>query len=577
MRNLEIAKIFYEIADLLEMKEIEFKPRAYERAARTLESIDKDIADIYKQKRLKGLEALPGIGESIALKIEEYLKTGKIKDHQKLKREVPVDIGELTAIEGLGPRMVKVLYKKLKIKTLADLEKAAKAGKIRNLAGFGLKTEENILQGIGFVKKSRGRFLLGLIFPVVEEIIAGLKSLKEVKQISSAGSVRRMKETIGDVDILVTTSKPKKIVDYFTKLPEVVKVWGQGPTKVSVRMKQGFDVDIRIVKEESFGSALQYFTGNKDHNIATRKIAQAKGLKLNEYGIFKGKRRIGGKTEKEVYKILGLRYIEPEMRQNNGEIEAARKGQLPHLIDYKDLKGDLQCHSKGSDGSNTIEEMVEAARKLGYQYLAITDHIGSLRIAGAMSDKEILSQMKKIDRLNEKFKKKKINFTVLKGAEVNIKPDGSLDAREKILSKLDIVLAGIHSHFKMPKDKMTKRIIRAMENPWVDIIVHPTGRLIFQRDAYPLDMEKIFSVAQKTDTALEIDAYPTRLDLKDSDVRRAVERGVKLTISTDAHNSNQLSLIYLGIATARRGWAQKKDILNTKPLNQLLKSFKKPR
>jgi DNA polymerase (family 10) len=569
MRNLELAKIFYEIADLLDMQGVEFKPRAYEKAARVLESLEKDVAEIYQQGGLRALEELPGVGKSIALKIEEFIKTGQIKDAQRLKKKCPVDIKDLTAIEGLGPKMIKVLYQKLKIKNLKGLEKAAKAGKIRKIEGFGQKSEENILQGIAFVKRTKGRFLLGLILPTVRGIIKDLEDLKEVQRVSVAGSVRRMKETIGDVDILATSDQPAKVMDFFVRMPEVVKVWAKGPTKSSVRLREGLDCDLRVIKKESFGAALQYFTGNKDHNIVTRRLAQNQGLKLNEYGVFKGKKRIAGRTEKEVYQAIGLPYIEPELRENAGEIEAALAGQLPKLISYNNIKGDCHCHTDWSDGSQTIEGMAKAAQKMGYQYLAITDHVGQLKIAGGLDEKRLLAQMKEIDKINKKFK----NFKILKGCEVNIKKDGSLDIKDEVLAKLDVVVAAIHSSFKMDKEAMTQRLIRAMENPQVDIIAHPTGRVLFQREAYQFDFDKVLQVAKRTKTALEINAYPDRLDLRDVDIRKAIEAGVKLVISTDAHNENQLHFIELGLATARRGWAEKKDIWNTQSITDLLKNF----
>jgi DNA polymerase (family 10) len=567
MRNLELAQIFYQMADLLDMKEVSFKPRAYEKVARVLESLEKDVGEIYQEGGLEALEKIPGVGEGIAQRIEEFIKTGRIKDYEKLKKECPVDLESLTAIEGLGSKKIKVLYKKLKIKNLKDLEKAAKAGKIRKLAGFGEKSEKNILQGIAFVKAGKGRFLLGLILPVVRQIIDDLKQLPEVGKISVAGSVRRMKETIGDIDILITSAKPEKVMDFFVQMPEVVKVWAKGPTKSSVRLKGGFDCDLRVIRKESFGAALQYFTGSKDHNILTRRIARQKGLKLNEYGVYKGKKRIAGQTEKEVYQAIGLPYIEPELRTNTGEIETALTGKLPKIIGYDDIKGDLHCHTDWSDGMETIEQMARAAKKIGYQYLAITDHTGQLKIAGGLDERRLLAQMAEIDRINKKFK----DFKILKGCEVNIKNDGSLDIKDEVLAKLDIVVASIHSSFKMDKATMTKRLVRAIENPHVDIIGHPTGRVIFQREGYQFDFDKVLQAAKKTKTALEINAYPDRLDLRDMDVRKAVETGVKLVISTDAHNISQFHFIELGIAQARRGWAEKKDIWNTRSLRDLLK------
>jgi len=582
MKNIELAQIFYQMADLLEMKEEDtfFASRAYNKAARVLESLEKDVGEIYQEGGLGALQKIPGIGQGLASKIEEFIKTGKIKAYQKLKKESPVDLDSLTLVEGLGPRKIKVLYKKLKIRNLKDLEKAAKANKISKLEGFGEKSEKNILQGIVFVKASKGRFLLGLILPVVRQIISYLEKLPQVGKISVAGSIRRMKETIGDVDILVTSSKPEKVMDFFVKMParhradsgaghEVVKVWAKGPTKSSVRLKGGFDCDLRVIKKQSFGSALQYFTGNKDHNILTRRLARQKGLKLNEYGLFRGKKRMAGRTEKKVYQAIGLPYIEPELRTNTGEIEAALAGQLPKIIGYDTLKGDCHCHTDWSDGLETIEQMAKAAKKMSYQYLVITDHAGFLKIAHGLDEKRLLEQMAEIDKVNQRISRIKI----LKGCEVDIKDNGSLAIKDEILAKLDLVVAAVHSGFKMNKKDMTKRLLRAINNPHVDIIAHPTGRVIHKREGYSLDFGQIFKAAKETKTALEINAYFNRLDLKDTDVRQATEAGVKLVIGTDAHSANHLPMIELGIAQARRGWAEKKDILNTKPLKEFLKSF----
>ena len=571
MRNLELAQIFYRMADLLEMKEAAFfESRAYNKVARILESLEKDVADIYKEGGLEALGKIPGVGKGIVLKIEEFVKTGRVKGYQKLKKECPVELDSLMKVEGLGAKRIKVLYKKLKIRNLKDLEKAAKAGKIGKLDNFAEKSEKNILQAIVFVKASKGRFLLGLILPKVRQIISELEQLPEVGKISMAGSVRRMKETIGDIDILITSAKPQKIMDFFVNRPDVVKVWAKGSTKSSVRLKEGFDCDLRVIKKESFGAALQYFTGSKDHNILTRRIAQKKGLKLNEYSVFKGKKKIAGQTEKQVYQAIGLSYIEPELRTNTGEIEAALANQLPKLIGYNDIKGECQCHTDWSDGAETIEQMAQAAKKMGYQYLVITDHAGFLRIANGLDEKRLLKQMTEIDRINKRLS----GIKIIKGAEVDIKKDGSLAIKDEVLAKLDVVLGAVHSSFKMTKTDMTKRLIRAIKNPHLNIIAHPTGRVIQRREAYQLDFEQIFKAAKENKTALEINAHFNRLDLKDTDVRQAIKAGVKLTISTDAHSSNQFPMMELGIATARRGWAEKKDILNNRSLTDFLKFFR---
>lgn len=582
MTNQELAKIFYEIALYLEMQDVAFKPQAYEKAAASIESLADDVGKIYEKEESAGLRKIPFVGQGLAEKIEEYLKTGKIKEYLELKKKTPVEIGELTGVEGVGPKTVRDLYKLLKIKNLKELEAAAKAGKIRDLPRFGLKKEQNILESIEFLKKTGGRFLLGDIFPIVGEIEEKLKSLKEVKKISPAGSLRRMKETIGDVDFLVISDNPEKVMDYFVSLPGVVKIWGKGKTKASVRMEMGFDMDIRVVPEKSYGSALQYFTGSKEHNIALRRIAIGKGLKLSEYGLFKGGsagwRLIAGKTEEEIYEKLGMDYIEPEMRENTGEIELSQKHRLPKLINYGEIKGDLQIQTDWSDGANSIEECAEEAMRLGLEYIVITDHSKRLAVAHGLDEKRLLEQMKEIDKINAKLQAKSAGrrkkFRVLKGTECDILKDGSLDLADEILEKLEVVGAAIHSHFDLPKAEQTKRLIRAMENKNVDIIFHPTGRIINRRKPYEIDIDAIIKTAKRTGTVLEIDAYPNRLDLKDEHVKKCVEAGVKLSIDSDAHSASHMAYLNFGVSQARRGWAEKSDIINCWPVEKMLKMLK---
>jgi len=574
MRNQEIAKIFYGIASYLETESVAFKPYAYEKAAINLETLEEDVEEIYKKGGLKALKSLPGVGKSIAGKIEEYLKTNKIKYYEQLKKKMPFNLEEIIAVEGMGPQKAKVLYQKLGIKNIKDLEKAAKAGKIARLFGFGEKTEKNIIEGIAFLKRSKGRFLLGEILPKAKEVYEELKSLKEVEGIDYCGSLRRMKETIGDVDFLVVSRKPQIVMDFFVSLPGVIKIWGKGNTKASVRMREGFDMDIRVVPKRSYGSAIQYFTGSKEHNIVTRKIAIDKGLKLSEYGLFRGSKMIGGENEKEIYKKLGMEWMPPELRENQGEIEAALRHELPEIVSYKDIKGDLHCHSDWDGGSNSIKEMAEAAQKMGYEYIGIADHTKFLRIEHGLDEKQLVQQRKEIDKLNKKFQVSSFKFQVLQGCEANILFDGSIDIKDEALKKLDFVIAGVHSSFKMEKTKMTERIIRAMKNPHVDIISHPTGRLLKRRDEYQIDFDKILKVAKGTGTILEINSYPERLDLNDQNIRRAKTAGVKMVINTDSHRKDQLRFIEFGVSQARRGWAEKEDIINTQPLDKLLKFFK---
>ncbi len=577
MNNQKLAKIFYEIATYLEMQDVAFKPQAYEKAALGLETLTEDVSEIYKKQGIKGLKEISGVGQNIAEKIIEYLKTGKVKEYQALRKKMPVDLGGLTSVEGIGPKIVRDLYKNLKVKNLHDLEKAARAGKIRDLPHFGLKTEQNILESITFLKRSKGRFLLGEILPTVYEIIAQLGNLKEVKEVSEAGSVRRKKETIGDVDVLITSSNPKRVIDYFSSIPDVIKIWSKGPTKASIRLKEGFDVDLRVLPDKQYGSALQYFTGSKEHNIVLRKIAIDKGLKLNEYGLFRGSKMIAGKNEKEVYSALKMAYIEPEMRENTGEIEAAIAKKLPKIISYKDILGDLHCHSHWGmgKGKKNIEEMIKMAKIMGYQYLGISDHTKFLRIEHGLGEKQLADQRKVISRLNKSFIVHRSSFRVLQGCEANIMADGSIDIKDESLAKLDYVIAGAHSQFKMSKEEMTERIIKAMKNPNVDIISHPTGRILQHRDEYEIDFDRILKVAKGTGTILEINANPYRLDLKDSNIKKAKKAGVKMIINTDSHQSNQMKFMEYGIAQARRGWAEKKDIINAWPLKKFLSLLKK--
>jgi len=578
MKNQELAKIFNDMARFLEMDNVAFKPYAYQRAALSLDGLSEDIGDIYRKGGIKALMSIPGIGKAIADHIEEYLRTGKIKHYENYKKKLPLKIDELMKVEGLGPQKIKVLYQKLGVKDLKGLAKAVKSHKIAPLFGFGEKTEKNILQGLEFLKRDKGRFLLGYIMPTIREIYKKLENLKEVEQISLAGSLRRRKETIGDADILVVSEKPEKVMDFFVKLDGIEKIWGKGGTKASVRMREGFDIDLRVLPKKSYGAALQYFTGSKEHNIIIRRMAIEKGLKLSEYGVFKGKKQIAGATEEDVYKAIGLPYIEPELRENEGEIEAALQGKLPKVIGYKDIKGDLHCHSDWDGGENSIEEMAKAAIDLGYEYIGISDHTKFLRIENGLNEKQLLKQHKKIEQLNSKFKIQNSKFRILHGCETNILNDGSVDIKDEVLEKLDYVIAGVHSSLKMEKAEMTERIIKAMQNKNIDIIAHPTGRLIGKRDEYQLDFDKIMEVAKKTGTILEINASPYRLDLNGFNIRRAKgpkgSLGVKMIINTDSHRKEQLNLMEYGIGQARRGWAEKSDIINTNSAEKLLEYFK---
>ena len=569
MKNIEVAELLNEIADYLEFANEPFKVRAYRKAALVIEGLSEDIGRVWKENRLMDL---PGIGEGIAKKIDDFLKNNKSEYLKGLKKATPVDMEGLGKIEGVGPKTIMKLYKQLKVKTVADLEKVAKQGKIQKIKGLGPTVQQNILKSIEFARKTSERVPLGFALSSAEEVVRILKACKYVQKVSIAGSTRRMKETIGDIDILATSKAPEKVIDFFTKMPNVADVLAKGPTKSSIRLKEGIQVDIRVLDDNIFGAALLYFTGNKEHNIILRKIAIEKGLKLSEYGLFdkKTNKLIAGKTEEDVYKKLGLVYIEPEIREDEGEIDAAGKNRLPKLIGYNDIKGDLQMHTKWSDGNNTIEEMAIAAKRLGYGYICITDHVGKLAIAHAMDEKRVIEQRKEIDRVNKRIS----GIVVLQGVEVNITGDGTLDMPDKVLKQLDVVVASIHSGFKNPKEKITKRMLKAMENENVDIIAHPTGRLITKRQSYEIDLDKVFGAAKNTNTIMEINSYPERMDLRDAHVRAAVKSGVKLVISTDAHNMDQLHFMKLGIGTARRGWATKNDIINTRSLKDMIRMLK---
>lgn len=572
MINHNLAKILSEMSVLLEMKGENFKPQAYEKAAHSIEMLEQDAREIYKDGGVKALEDIPGVGKGIAERIEEYIKTRHIKDYDKLKKQIPIKIDELSAVEGIGPKMILRLYKELGIKTRAQLEKAAKERKLEKIEGFGKKTEDNILRSIGFLKKEHGRFILGFVMPQIRAMLEKVKKVNGVEKAEFAGSIRRMQETIGDLDILVISKKPSEVTDFFVSMPEVESVYSKGNTKSSVRLNFGMDADLRVLSPESFGAALQYFTGDKYHNIQLREIAIRKGYKLNEYGLYKADKLIAGKTEEEIYEKLGFEWIPPEIRTNNGELEAAASSKLPKLIGYDELRGDLQIQTDWTDGEHSILEMAKAAEKLGLEYICITDHTKSLAMTGGNDEKGLIKEMAEIDKVNRELESSK--FKVLKGAEVNIIKDGSLDIDDKTLSKLDVVGAAVHSHFNLSEKDQTERIIRAMENPNVDIIFHPTGRIIQRRDAYKVDMDALFEVAKRTGTVMEIDAFPDRADLKDEYIRKAVDMGVKLSIDSDAHSIQHFSYLEYGIAQARRGWAEKKNIINTSSRQDMLKLLK---
>jgi DNA polymerase (family 10) len=570
LKNLELSRIFEQIAKILKIKgENPFKIRAYEKITLVLENLPIDIETIYQQG---GLNNIPGVGTGIAKKIEEFLTTGNLEYYEKLKETIPTGVIELLDIPEVGPKTAKLLYEQLGIDNIDKLEKAVREHQIKDLPGMGKKSETNILRGIELYKRRKGRFLLGRALPLAEEIVESLGQLKETNKISFAGSLRRKKETIGDIDILVTSQNPEKIMRTFTSLPQVREILAEGPTKSSIITNDDLHIDVRVVEPISFGAALQYFTGSKAHNIKLRELALKRNLKINEYGVFEVEsgNRIAGEKEEEVYQALNLPFIPPELREDRGEIEAAQENKLPQLIEYSQIKGDLHLHTKWSDGAHTIRQMAEAAQKIGYKYIAITDHSQSLKFAGGLIEERLREQVEEIQKLNQELK----DFTILSGIEVDIKSDGSLDFSDEILSKLDVVIAAIHSGFKQESKIITERIIKAMQNRFVNIIAHPTGRLIGYRESYQVDINEMMEVAAKTGTILEINSYPERLDLNDIYCRMAKEKGVQLAIETDAHSIEGLTFMDLGVAVARRGWLEEKEVINTLPLDKLLKRLK---
>ncbi len=560
-KNREIASIFNKIADALEFRgENPFRVVAYRKAARILEELAEDIEELARSDRLKNL---PGIGEGMAKKIEEYLKTGKMKKYFEATRGIPETLLELLNIQNLGPKTLALANKQLGVKDLNDLKKVIQDGSLAKLPQMGEKKVENIRKGIELYERSRERLSIAVAEGIAQNVIDYLKKNAPVSNISPAGSLRRWKETIGDIDILVTGKDNKKITEVFTKFPDAEQVISAGETKSSIIVKGGIQVDIRIVERKSFGAALQYFTGSKAHNVKLRSIAVSKKLKLNEYGLFQGEENIAGEKEEDIYKALGLQWIPPEMREDRGEIELALQKKIPSLVEFSDIRGDLQMHSNYSDSSAKIEELVLFAQNMGYEYVLITDHSRSAKYAHGMELERLYKQWEEIDLLNRKYR----DIRILKGIEVDILPNGKLDYPEKILKEFDLVVASIHQGFAK---NVTERICDAMNNPYVDIIGHPTGRLISKREGYVVDIEKVIAGAAQTKTYLECNAYPDRLDLNDLNLKRCKEAGVKISIGTDAHGVDELKWMKFGVATCRRGWLEKNDVVNTYSVKELL-------
>jgi len=576
LSDAQVAEVLQEIASLLEIKgENRFKVRAYQRSAEAVAGSSQSLDQVRAEQ--SGLRSLPGVGSAIAEKIEELLDTGKCSYHQELLAEIPATALEMLRIPGVGPKKVKLFMDRERITTIEQLEEAARSGRLRNLPGMGEKTEQEILRGIGHAREYSKRTDLGLAWEIATSIMEQLRAGASIEQMEAAGSLRRMKETIGDIDILVTSSDPETVMERFVNLQLVTEVIMRGPTKTTIRTDSGAQADIRVVAPVEFGAALQYFTGSKQHNITLRDYAARHGIKLNEYGVFRVKgdkeTRIGGKTEEEMYAAVGLPLIPPELREDQGEIEAARAGRLPRLVELQDIKGEVHAHTDWSDGRNSVEEMARAAKAAGYSYIALTDHSPSQTVASGLKVDRLLKRRKEI----EAARKAVHGITILEGTEVDILRDGRLDYPDKILAELDYVIASVHSGWKMDREAMTARIIKAMENPWVDCLGHPTGRLIGQREPYEVDIEAVLQSAARLGVAMEISSDPIRLDLRDVHARRARELGVKLMIATDAHWTGSLSLLRFGVATARRGWVEATDVLNCLPLSQLRRRLRRYR
>ena len=564
LSNSEIADIFNQMADMLEIKgENPFKVRAYRNGARTIQNLGKSLDDLVK--RGMDLTKLPGIGADLSDAIVEILKTGKFAKLEKLKKEMPEGLDKLLAIEGLGPKRIRQLYDNFGVTSLEELAKVAQKGDIYRLKGFGPKLVEKILKGVELAKKAGHRFRFDVAKPFAEELKSYLQSYESVLNVEVAGSYRRKKETVGDLDILVVADNWEAVTEWFVKYEKVKEVVSKGPTRSTVILRNDLQVDLRSVAKESYGSALHYFTGSKAHNIKIRKMAVERGWKINEYGVFEGQKRLGGESEEELYKLMGMQYIEPELREDRGEVEAAISSKLPKLVKLEDIKGDLHTHSSWTDGHASIKTMAKAAKKLGYEYIAVTDHSRHLSVANGLDEKRLREQMELIDKLNEEID----GITILKGLECDILEDGTLDLPDSVLKELDLVLGAVHYKFNLSKKEQTKRVIKAMQNPYFNILAHPTGRIIGHRNAYEIDMSELFRACKNESVYLEINAQPERLDINDIYAKEAKEEGVKLSVATDAHDPMSLRFMEYGINQARRGWIEKSDLINTRTLKEL--------
>jgi DNA polymerase (family 10) len=572
VHNLAVTAIFNKVADLLDIEGANaFRIRAYRNAARTISSLSRDVSDMIESG--EDLTDLPGIGKDLAQKIREIVETGSMAQLEELESKIPVELSMLMKLEGLGPKRVKALYQNLGVSRLKELKVAARKGKIRELEGFGGKTEKAILEALEDLEQKGGEKRIKFLEaePIAHSLVDYLKETKGIKEITVAGSFRRRQETVGDLDILATVKRGSEVMDRFTNYEDVRKVVSRGKTKSSILLRSGLQVDLRVVPHISYGAALHYFTGSKAHNIAVRKLGVKNKLKINEYGVFRGKKRIGGKTENEVYRSVNLSYIEPELREDWGELESAREGTLPKLVSLDDLCGDLHTHTRETDGHADLEEMANGARERGYAYIAITEHSKRVTMVRGLDAKRLAKQIDEIDRLNGKLK----GIVLLKGIEVDILKDGSLDLPDDILKELDLTVCSVHYDRKLSREKMTERVIRAMDNPHFNIFAHPTGRLINERSPYEIDLEWVMEAAKERGCLLEINANPDRLDLSGSSCKMAKDIGLKLALSTDAHSVTDLDFIRYGIDQARRGWLEPGDIINTRSLKDLRKLLKR--
>ncbi len=566
VQNAEIADIFSEVADLLDIEgENQFRVRAYRTAARTLSELPQNLSDMVEQD--DDLSRLHGIGKDLAGKIKTIVQTGSLPQLEELRAKHGGELSTMMNVAGLGPKRVKQIHESLKVNTLSDLKDAAEQEKIRDLPGMGEKTEKSILEGLARIAGTSDRVKLSIARQFVESLTRKLEDTKGVKTVTVAGSYRRRKETVGDLDVLVTCEKNEPVMEAFTKGRDIQKVVSKGDTRSTILLRKGLQVDLRVVPESGYGSALHYFTGSKAHNIAVRRIAVKKKLKLNEYGLYRGNDQIAGRTEEEVYSALGLPYIPPELRENNGEVEAAAENKLPELIERKHIRGDLHAHSRHTDGRDSIENMAEAAKELGYSYLAVTDHSQKITVTGGVNEKRLMEEVKEIDRINEKLD----GIRLLKGCEVDILEDGALDFPDSVLERLDIVIGAVHSKFKLSRKEQTERVLKALSNKYLTFIAHPTGRLIGSRDPYEIDMDRIIRAAADEGCFLELNGNPDRLDLNENYCRSCKENGVKVVLNTDAHSTMDLQFMEFAVGQARRGWLEVDDVVNTKSTKKLMK------